>query len=87
MSKTYYTKEAWRLSADEDPRNPSFTIVEINLCKTGGTLVITESEYSDIEYHFDNLVCDDDQVLFDGDEYYGNIKDILDCVTIYKTVD
>lgn len=85
--KTYYTEEAWHLAAKEDPRNPSFTIVEISLCSTDDTLVITESEYANIEHYFDNLVCDDDEVLFDGDEYYGNIKDILDCVTIYKTVD
>jgi hypothetical protein len=90
MSKTYYTEKAWHLAAIEDPRNPSFTINEITFQKTGDTLVVTEHEYGQISDAVDDLygeLPDDDCVLLDGEEYYGDQKDVLDCVTIYKTVD
>ena len=90
MSKTYYTEKAWRLAAIEDPRNPSFTINEITFLKTGDTLVVTEYEYSQISDAIDDLnieLPDEECVFLDGEEYYGDQKDVLDCVTIYKTVD
>lgn len=88
MSKTYYTEEAWHLAAIEDPRNPSFTINEITFQKTGDVLVVTEAQYSDISDAIDDLdVPDDDCVLLDGEEYYGDQQDVLDVINVYKVVD
>lgn len=92
MSKTYYTEDAWRLAAVEDPRNPSFQIIEITLQITGDTLIVTESEYADIE---DNLPLieseEDDEYLeqrtLEGDEYFGDLQQIFDIVKVYKVVD
>ena len=85
--KTYYTEEAWHRAAIEDPRNPSFTIHEIHFQKTGDTLVITDDEYFDVECVIDDLQEPDDGVLLDGEEYYGDQKDILDAIKVYKVVD
>lgn len=85
--KTYYTEDAWHLAAVEDPRNPSFKIMEITFQKTGDTLVITEDEYSEVEFAIDDLDVPEDQVLLDGDEYYGDQKDVLDVINVYKVVD
>lgn len=88
MSKTFYTEKAWHLSAIEDPRNPSFTINEITFQKTGDTLVVTEYEYGHISDAIDDLdVPDDDCVLLDGEEYYGDQQDVLDVINVYKVVD
>jgi hypothetical protein len=81
MSKTYYTEKAWHRAAVEDPRNPSFSIMEIEF-KAGDTLVIGDEEYSDVEG-----VLNECPFYHEGDIYQGNPKDVLDCVTIYKTVD
>jgi hypothetical protein len=80
MSKTYYTQKGWYLAAVEDPRNPSFDLIEITIKETGDTLVIADEEYESIES------CDEDMNL-EGDEWSGALRDILDCVTIYKAVD
>ena len=85
--KTYYTEKAWHRAAVEDPRNPSFTIIEIEFQKTGDVLIIAEEEYDEVETCVYDLDVPDDQVLLDGTEYYGDPKDVLDCMTIYKIVD
>jgi hypothetical protein len=85
--KIYYTEEAWHLAAKEDPRNPSFTINEIVFQKTGDTLVVTEDEYWEIECAIDDLDGPEDQVLLDGEEYYGDQQDVLDVIKVYKVVD
>lgn len=86
--KTYYTEEAWHIMLVEDPRNPSFTINEITFQKTGDVLVVTEAQYSDISDTIDDLdVPDDDCVLLDGEEYYGDQQDVLDVINVYKVVD
>lgn len=87
MSKTFYTEEAWHLAAKEDPRNPSFTINEIYFQKTGDALVVTENEYWEIECAVDDLDVPEDQVLLDGEEYYGDQQDVLDVIKVYKVVD
>jgi hypothetical protein len=87
MSKTFYTEEAWHLAAKEDPRNPSFTINEITFQKTGDTLVVTEDEYGHISDAIDDLDVPEDQVLLDGEEYYGDQQDVLDVIKVYKVVD
>lgn len=87
MSKTFYTEDAWHLAAKEDPRNPSFTINEIVFQKTGDTLVVTEDEYWEIECAIDDLDVPEDQVLLDGEEYYGDQQDVLDVIKVYKCVD
>lgn len=90
MSKTFYTEEAWHLAAKEDPRNPSFTINEITFQKTGDTLVVTEDEYGHISDAIDDLnveLPDEDCVLLDGEEYYGDQQDVLDVIKVYKVVD
>jgi hypothetical protein len=90
MSKTYYTEESWRLAAVEDPRNPSFTINEITFQKTGDTLVVTEYEYGYISDAIDDLdveLPDEDCILLDGEEYYGDQQDVLDVINVYKVVD
>jgi len=87
MSKTFYTEEAWHLAAKEDPRNPSFTINEITFQKTGDTLVVTESEYCEIECAVYDLDVPEDQALLDGEEYYGDQQDVLDVIKVYKVVD
>jgi hypothetical protein len=80
MSKTYYTEKAWHLSAIEDPRNPSFTIMEIFITRTGDTLVIAEKEYWKIES------CDEEGDL-QGDEWVGYPEELLECIDVYKTID
>jgi hypothetical protein len=80
MSKTFFTEKGWHRSATEDPRNPSFTIIEITIKKTGEVLVIAEEEYEDIES------CDEDLKL-EGDEWNGSPKELLECVEVYKTLD
>lgn len=85
--KTYYTEEAWHLAAKEDPRNPSFTIMEIEFQKTGDVLVITEQEYEEVETAVYDLDVPEDQVLLDGTEYYGDQQDVLDVIKVYKVVD
>lgn len=92
MSKTFYTEEAWHLAAKEDPRNPSFKIMEIHFQKTGDTLVVTESEYFEIEYNTPHILEEEDedyceQVVLDGEEYYGDQQDALDVIKVYKVVD
>ena len=87
MSKTFYTEESWHLAAVEDPRNPSFTINEITFQKTGDTLVVTEDEYGHISDAIDDLDVPEDQVLLDGEEYYGDQQDVLDVINVYKVVD
>jgi hypothetical protein len=90
MSKTFYTEEAWHLAAKEDPRNPSFTINEITFQKTGDTLVVTEYEYGHISDAIDDLnieLPDEECVLLDGEEYYGDQQDVLDVINVYKVVD
>jgi hypothetical protein len=84
MSKTYYTEKGWHLAAIEDPRNPSFNLFEITICKTGDLLVVCEQEYNDIDQAISEIQIEGDQVLLDGDEFYGNVRDP---VTIYKIVD
>lgn len=87
--KTYYTEKGWHLAAIEDPRNPSFNIVEITLEMTGDTLVVTTGEYADIERWFKYVEGEsaDDQVMLTGEEWYGTVQDILDCITVYKIID
>lgn len=85
--KTYYTEKAWHRAAVEDPRNPSFTIHEIQFQKTGDTLVITDDEYFEVESVIDDLQEPDDGVLLDGEEYYGDQQDILDAIKVYKVID
>ena len=85
--KTYFTEKAWHLSAIEDPRNPSFTINEITFQKTGDVLVVTTHEYDDISDAIDDLDVPDDQVLLDGEEYYGDQQDVLDVINVYKVLD
>ena len=80
MSKTFFTEKGWHRSATEDPRNPSFTIIEITIKRTGEVLVIAEEEYEDIES------CDEEEDL-QGDEWAGYPEELLECVTIYKTLD
>jgi hypothetical protein len=91
MSKTYYTEKGWHIAAVEDPRNPSFNIVEITICLTGDTLVVTTGEYADIERSLSDIKAVDDMgeelILLDGEEFYGNVRDVLDPVIIYKIVD
>ena len=87
MSKTFFTEKAWHLSAIEDPRNPSFTINEITFQKTGDVLVVTTHEYDDISDAIDDLDVPDDQVLLDGEEYYGDQQDVLDVINVYKVLD
>lgn len=85
--KTYYTEKAWHRAAVEDPRNPSFTIHEIQFQKTGDTLVITDDEYFEVESVIDDLQEPDDGVLLDGEEYYGDQQDVLDAIKVYKVID
>ena len=78
------------MAAKEDPRNPSFTINEITFQKTGDTLVVTEYEYGHISDAIDDLnveLPDEDCVLLDGEEYYGDQQDVLDVINVYKVVD
>ena len=78
------------MAAKEDPRNPSFTINEITFQKTGDTLVVTEDEYGHISDAIDDLdveLPDEDCVLLDGEEYYGDQQDVLDVINVYKVVD
>ena len=85
----YYSREGWELSAQEDPRNPSFNVFEITFQKTGDTLTVTQDEYSEIEVAIDMMdVPDDDQVLLDGDECYADQNEILNnVIRVYKKVD
>lgn len=81
--KIHYTEKAWHRAAVEDPRNPSFTIIEIELSQSGDTLIIGEEEYSDVEDALNEC-----ETWSDGGCFYElNPKDVLDCVTIYKSVD
>ena len=86
----YYTREGWELSAQEDPRNPSFNVFEITFQKTGDTLTMSQDEYSEVEVAIDQMDAPDDldQILLDGDECYVDQNEILNnVVRVYKRVD
>ena len=79
--KIHYTEKGWHRAAIEDPRNPSFTIMEIEF-KAGDILLIGDEEYFDVEG-----VLNESESYEDGGAYDGNVQDVLDCVIVYKTID